>query len=121
MQVDPAVALPCDRRPDDIDQAHDLAALALDLPDGESGVGGLARLADRHIERVGFDHRIAVAEFRRRLGIRRDPGQLFDQLCADLAYVVSGATAEDLDPPEAPQVAGPKVQPVQPGGPESLV
>ncbi len=54
-----------------IDAQH-APALALHLLDRRQGVEGLARLADGDIERVLLDHRVAVAELRGRLGMRRE-------------------------------------------------
>ena len=121
VQVDAAVALAGDRAAHHVDQADAPAALAVDLLDGEQGVDGLAGLADRDVERVRLDDRVAVAELARRLGVRRDPGQLLDELGAHLADVVGRAAAEDLDPLHRPQVAGVHVEPAEVGGAEALV
>ena len=93
-------------RADDVDQADDPAALAPDLLDREQGVDGLAGLADRDVERVRLDDRVAVAELAGRLGVGRDPGQLLDQRGAHLADVVRRAAAEDLDPPDRARSRG---------------
>ena len=121
VQVDPAVALARDRAADDVDQADDPAALAPDLLHGEQGVDGLAGLADRDVQRVRLDDRVAVAELARRLGVGRDPGQLLDQRGAHLADVVRRAAAQDLHPADRTGVAGVHVQPAETGGPEPLV
>ncbi len=121
VQVDTAVALPGDRRAHHVDQADDLAALALDLPDRERRVRRLPGLAHRHVQRVRLDDRVPVAELRRRLRVRRDARQLLDHRRADLPHVVGRPAAQDLHPPEAAQLARGQVQPVQPRRAEPLV
>ena len=121
VQVDAAVALPGDGGADDVDQAHDLAALALDLAHGERGVGGLAGLADRDVQGVGLDDGVAVAELGGGLGVGRDAGQLLDHRGAHLADVVGRSAAQDLDPPEAAQLARAEVEAVQPRGAEPVI
>ncbi len=72
-------------------------------------------------ERVGVDDRVAVAELGGGLGVRRDAGQLLDQLGADHARVVRGAAAEDLDPADRAGLAGVQVQPPRCDGGEPVV
>ena len=72
MQIDALAALARDGAADDVDDAQDAAALALDLLHRRQGVERLARLADGDIERVPLDDGIAVAELRRGLGLRRE-------------------------------------------------
>src|SRR6516165_11088375 len=97
MQVYAASAFARDRAADDVDDAEHAAALALDLLHRRQGVEGLARLADGDIEGVALDDRVAVTEFGGRLGMRRQPRQLLDQMGADSAGDVGRAAAEDLD------------------------
>ncbi len=97
VQIDAAAALARDRAADDVDDAEHAPALALDFLHRRQGVEGLARLADRDIERVALDDRVAVAEFGGRLGMRRQPRQLLDQMRADRAGDIGRAAAEDLD------------------------
>ena len=85
----PAAALAGDRRADDVDDADDPPALALELLDGGERVDGLAGLADRDVERLGVDERVAVAELAGRLGVGGDAGELLDEAGADLAGVVA--------------------------------
>ncbi len=54
--------------------------LRRDLLDGSQRVEGLARLADRHVDRVRLDDRIAIAELRGRLGVGGNPRDALDQL-----------------------------------------
>ena len=104
MQVDAASAFSRDRAADDVDDAEHAPALALDFLHRRQGVEGLARLADGDIERVALDDRVAVAEFGGRLGMRRQPGQLLDQMGADEAGDVSRAATEDLDPADVEEL-----------------
>jgi len=97
MQVDAASAFPRDRAADHIDDAEHPPTLALDLLHCRQRIERLARLADGDIERIAFDHRVAVTELGSRFGIRRYPRQLFDQMGAEAAGDVGRAAAEDLD------------------------
>ena len=121
VEVDPPVALTGDRRSDDVDEADDLAALALDLPHGEGGVGRLTRLAHRDVEGVRLDDGVAVAELRRGLGVRRDAGHLLDHQRAQLADVVRRPASQDLDAAEGAQLAWREVEAVEPGRAEAGV
>ena len=103
VQVDAAVARAGDRAADDVDHAQHPAALALQLLHGGERVERLAGLADRDVQRVRVDHRVAVAELRGRLGVGGQPGQLLDQPRAELARVVGRAAAEDLHPADRAQ------------------
>ena len=107
--------------PTDVDDAEHPAALALHLVHRGQGVGGLARLADRDVQAVLLDHRIAVAELRGRLGVGRHAGQRLDQVRAADAGVVGRAAAEDLDALDVEQVARREVEPAEVGGAELQV
>ena len=121
VEVDAAVALARDRRAHDVDQADAAPALAAYLLHGEQGVDGLAGLADRDVEGVGLDDRVAVAELARRLGVGGDAGQLLDQRRTHLADVVGRAAAEDLHAAHRAEVAGVHVEAAEVRGAEPLV
>jgi hypothetical protein len=70
------------------------AALACVLH-GHERVHGLARLADRDDERVGADHRVAVAELVRELDVDSDARPLLDRVLADERGVRRGAAGRD--------------------------
>ena len=111
VQEDPVAALPADRAAHDVDRPDDLAALAAQFLDRHQRVDRLARLADRDVQRVGVNDRVAVPELRRGLGVGRDAGQFLDQQSAHLAGVVSRAAAEKLDLPDRPELPGVQVDP----------
>jgi hypothetical protein len=121
VQVDATVHLAGDRGADDVDDADHAAALALQLLHSGERVDRLAGLADGDVERVRLDHRVAVAELRRRLGARRDAGEVLDQLGAELTGVAGRAAAEDLDPADLARLAHGEVQPAEVGGGEPFV
>src|ERR1700730_3214795 len=104
VHVDAAATFPSDRATDDVDDAEHLPTLALDLLYRSESLEGFARLADRDIQRVTLDDRVAIAEFGGGLGMRRQPCQLLDQLGADAAGKMGGAAAEDLDAPYVEQL-----------------
>ena len=69
-------------------------------------------LADRHDQRVGADHRVAVAELVRELDVDRDAGPLLDRVLADLAGVRRCAAGDHDDAGDAEEEL---VQPVELG------
>ena len=121
VQVDAAVDLAGDGRADHVDDADHPAALALQLLHRGQGVDGLAGLADRDVERVRLDHRVAVAELGGGLGGGRHPGQVLDQLRAQVTGVAGRAAAEDLHPAERAGLPDGQVEPAQVRGLETLV
>ncbi|CAM5599497.1 hypothetical protein SBADM41S_05693 [Streptomyces badius] len=120
VDVRTAVGLPGDRGADHVHHAQHPRALALQLLDGGQHVVRLARLGDRDVQGVGVDDRVAVAELGN-AGLGGNPGQLLDQLGADLARVVRGAAAEDLDPAHPARLAGVQVEAAQVHGGEPVV
>ena len=121
VQVDAAVDLPGDRGADDVDDADHPAALALQLLHRGEGVDRLARLADRDVERVRLDDRVAVAELRRRLRRGGHAGEVLDQLRAEVTRVAGRAAAEDLHALDLAGLADGEVEPAEVGGGEALV
>ena len=121
MDVDAAVARARDAAADGVDDAEHAPALALHLVHRRQRVGGLARLADRDVEAVLLDHRIAIAELRRRLGVGRHARERLDQVRAADARVVRRAAAEDLDALDVEQVARAQVQTAEVRGAELQV
>ena len=72
------------------------AALPGLLERGE-GVGGLARLRDRHDDVAGADDRVAVAELAGDVDLDGDAGEALDQVAADHRRVLRGAAGEQDD------------------------
>ena len=77
-------------------------------------VGRLARLGDADDERVGVEHRLAVAELAGHVDLHRHARQLLDGVGRDEAGVVRGAAGDDEDAPQAAQelVAHPRLREV---------
>ena len=121
VDVDARPALPRDGAARGVDDADDVAALALDLLHRGQGVERLARLADRHVQGLGVDDRVAVAELGRGLGVGRDAAQALDQQRPCQPGVVRRPAAQDLDPPHAQHVPGRQVEAAQVGGGEAPV
>jgi hypothetical protein len=121
VQEDPVTALPADRAAHHVDRADDLPALAPQFLHRHQRVQRLAGLADRHVQRVGVDDRIAVPELRRGLRVGRDAGQFLGQHRAHLPGVVGRAAAEELHLPDRPELARVQVDAAQLGRCEPLV
>ena len=83
MQIHPAAAFARDRAADDIDDAEHAAALALDFLHGGERIEGFAGLTDCDVQRVLFDHGIAITKLGSRLGVRGNTRQLLDEMGAD--------------------------------------
>ena len=63
---------------------------------GGQGVGGFAGLRDRHEQRIGRHHRMAIAVFAGHLDAAGDVGEAFQPVAGDEAGVVAGAAGDDL-------------------------
>ena len=60
------------------------------------GVGGFARLADRHEQRIFRNDRITIAIFARDLDRTRNLGELLDQIVSDIACVITRAAGDNV-------------------------
>src|SRR5712671_3907665 len=85
VQIQPASTLARDRAAHDVYDTEHPAAFALHFLNGSQRIEGLAGLTDGNIQSILLDDRIAVAKLRRRLGMRGNARQRFDELCADTA------------------------------------
>ena len=83
VRVDDRVGLARDGRTLRVADRQGLRAVLAGVLDGHERVHGLARLADRDDERVGADHRVAVAELVRELDVDRHARPLLDRVLAD--------------------------------------
>ncbi len=95
--VEDAVGLPGDGGLDDVADADRAGASLLGLPDGGQGVCGLAGLADGDGQGVLGEDGVAVPELAGELGLDGDPGDLFDEVFADLGGEVAGAAGDEDD------------------------
>ena len=121
VHVDPSVDFPGDAAADHVDDAEHAAAAAAYLLHRHQGVDGLARLADRDVERVALDDGVAIAELPRRLGRGGDAREGLDEVRAGDARVVGRAAAEELDPLHVEQLAGLQVESAEVRGVELAV
>ena len=80
-----------------------------------------AGLADRDVEGVALDDRIAIAELRRRLRRRRNAREGFNEVGAGDSRVVRGAAAEELDPLDVEQFPGVEVESAEVRGVELVI
>ena len=76
------------------DRQHLGALLAVACRTASRGVGRLARLADRHDQRLPVEDGVAVAELGGHLDLDRDPRPVLDDLLADQRRVVGGAARD---------------------------
>ena len=121
VHVDSAVGFAGDAAADHVDDAEHPAAAAAHLLHRHQRVDGLARLADRDVERVALDDGVAIAELGRGLGRGRDAREGFDEVRARDARVVRGAAAEELDPLHVEQLARLEVEPAEVCGMELTI
>ena len=121
MQVDAAVGLARDARPDDVAQRQRRVALALRLAQRRQGVRRLAGLGNCHDDGVAVDGRVAVAELAGVLHLHRDAGQLLEEVLADEPGVVARAAGGHDDAVDLAELLRREVQAAEVGGAVGLV
>src|SRR5580698_2339808 len=103
MNIDAPLALTRDGTTNDIDHPEDTPTLALDLLHRRQGIEGFAGLTHRDVERVLFNHRIAIAKLRSRLGTCGQARELLDHARTQAAGDICRAAAEYFNPPHLEQ------------------
>ena len=103
MHVDAAFGLARDGRADDVADAQDVAALALDLPQGVEGVGRLAGLGDGEPKAIALHDRVPISKLARELGLRGNAGDGLEETAAHEAGVKARAGRDDLHAADLPE------------------
>ena len=104
VDVNTAVALARDRRPDDVDYAIGLRASRFGFAHRGEGIGSLAGLRNHNAERPVIDDRIAVAKLGSIFDFDGDAGEVLEHVLADKRRMPARATGGDQDVVEPEQL-----------------